>query len=192
MRKLSGRRVAILVCDGFEQVELTEPRTAIEDEGAICDVVSPSRGRVKAWKFTDWGRSMRVDVPIEHADARRYDALLLPGGVINPDKLRLHPEAIAFVRAFIEADKPIAAICHGPWTLIDAGYVRGKTVTSWPSLRTDLTNAGAIWIDEEVVRDGKLVTSRKPADIPAFNRKVIEMFAEAPSAKARAQLEARA
>lgn len=180
MRKLSGKRVAILVCDGFEQSELTEPRTALEDEDAVCDIVSPSHGRVKGWKHTDWGKAMKVDVPLEEAIPSRYDALLLPGGMMNPDKLRLMPEAIAFVKGFIHADKPIAAICHGPWTLIDAGYVKGKTMTSWPSLRTDLINAGANWVDEEVVRDGKLVTSRKPADIPAFNRKTIELFAEAP------------
>jgi protease I len=178
MGKLEGKRVAILVCDGFEQSELTEPRTALEDEGAACDIVSPAGKRVKGWKHGDWGKAMKVDVPLAAAAPGRYDALLLPGGVMNPDKLRLIPEAIAFIRAFILAGKPIAAICHGPWTLIDAGYVKGKTMTSWPSLRTDLVNAGANWVDKEVVCDGKLVTSRKPADLPAFNRKVIETFAE--------------
>ncbi len=180
MKKLSGKRVAILVCDGFEQVELTEPRLALEDEGAETVVVSPSPGRVKAWKMTDWGKKIPVDVPLAQADASHYDALVLPGGVMNPDKLRLHPDAITFIRAFASAGKPIAAICHGPWTLIDAECVRGKMVTSWPSLRTDLLNAGASWVDEEVVRDGMLVTSRKPADLPAFNRRMIEMFAETP------------
>jgi protease I len=186
MRKLSGMRVAILVCDGFEQVELTEPRAALEDEGAATDVVSPSAGRVRAWKTADWGKRVRVDVPLPRADARAYDALILPGGVINPDKLRLYPEAIEFIRAFAVAGKPIAAICHGPWTLIDAGCIRGRTMTSWPSLRSDLTNAGAQWVDQEVVRDGSLVTSRKPADLPAFNRRVIEMLAEIPTARERA------
>jgi protease I len=186
MAKLSGKRVAILVCDGFEQVELTEPRLALEDEGAQTEVVSPSPGRVvRAWKTTDWGKRIRVDVPLARADVNRYDALLLPGGVINPDRLRLHPEAIEFIRAFAIAGLPIAAICHGPWTLIDADCVRGKTMTSWPSLKTDLRNAGARWVDEEVVRDGLLLTSRKPADIPAFNRRLVEMFAEVPAARER-------
>jgi protease I len=178
MKKLSGMRVAILVCEGFEQVELTDPQLALEDEGAHTFVVSPLHDRVRAWKAHDWGKRIRVDVDLHYADPSAYDALLLPGGVMNPDRLRLHPEAIDFIRAFAEAKKPIAAICHGPWTLIDAGCVRGKTMTSWPSLRADLTNAGASWVDEEVVRDGMLVTSRKPADIPAFNRRMIEMFAE--------------
>jgi protease I len=178
MRKLIGKRVAILVCDGFEQVELIDPRTALEDEGAIADVVSPETGRVRAWKLTNWGRTLRVDVPLREADPKRYDALLLPGGVLNPDRLRLSPEAIAFVRAFGDAAKPIAAMCHGPWTLIDAGLVRGKRMTSWPSLQTDLRNAGAHWAEEDVVRDGMLVTSRGPADLPVFLRGMIELFAE--------------
>jgi protease I len=193
MGKLSGKRVAILVCDGFEQVELIEPRLALEDEGAETDVVSPSPGRVRAWKAADWGKKFRVDVALAQADATRYDALLLPGGVINPDKLRLQPQAIEFIRAFAVAGKPIAAICHGPWTLIDADCVRGKTLTSWPSLQTDLRNAGALWVDQEVVRDGLLVTSRKPADIPAFNRRMIDMFAEvaaAPEPRIEAQPQA--
>jgi protease I len=179
MTKLRGKRVAILVCDGFEQVELIEPRHALEDEGAETYVVAPVAGRVRAWKTIDWGKKVRVDVPLDRAVAREFDALLLPGGVINPDRLRLHPPAIDFIRNFAEAGKPIAAICHGPWTLIDAGFVRGKTMTSWPSLRADLANAGANWVDEEVVRDGMLVTSRRPADIPAFNRKMVDLFAEA-------------
>ncbi|HZU82632.1 MAG TPA: type 1 glutamine amidotransferase domain-containing protein [Polyangiaceae bacterium] len=187
MRKLNGKRVAALVCEGFEQVELMDPRTALEDEGARVDVVSPAPRRVRAWKFTDWGKAVRVDVRLEHADARSYDALLLPGGVINPDKLRLHHEAIRFIRKFVEADKPIAAICHGPWTLINADHVRGKTMTSWPSLEVDLRNAGANWVDRQVVRDGKLVTSRKPDDIPAFNAEMIELFAEQAPVSARAQ-----
>jgi deglycase len=178
MRKLSGKRIAILVADGFEQVELTDPRVALEDDGAETQVVSPAGKLVKGWKSTDWGRSVKVDVALDDADAGRYDALLLPGGVMNPDKLRLAPKAIAFIRAFGAAGKPIAAICHGPWTLIDAGLVHGKRMTSWPSLRTDLRNAGATWVDEEVVVDGQLVTSRKPGDIPAFSREMTKLFAQ--------------
>jgi protease I len=181
MRKLSGKRVAILVADGFEQVELTDPRTALEDEGALTDIVSPSPGHVKAWKHTDWGRKMKVDVPVTEADPNLYDALLLPGGVMSPDKLRLSGEAIRFVRAFADAGKPIAAICHGPWMLINAGVVPGKRMTSWPSLELDLRNAGADWEDSPVVRDGLLVTSRKPDDLPVFNRAIVEAFAERPT-----------
>jgi protease I len=178
MRKLSGKRVAILVADGFEQVELTGPRVALEDEGAETQIVSPAKKLVKAWKTTDWGRSLSVDVALEQADVGHYDALLLPGGVMNPDKLRLEPKAIALIRAFGAAGKPIAAICHGPWTLIDAGLVHGKRMTSWPSLKHDLRNAGATWVDEEVVVDGQLVTSRNPGDIPAFSREMITLFSE--------------
>jgi protease I len=178
MRKLSGKRVAILVADGFEQVELTQPRVALEDDGAETLVVSAAGKRVKAWKSTDWGTTVKVDVALEDADPTRYDALLLPGGVMNPDKLRLDPRAIAFIRAFGAAGKPIAAICHGPWTLIDAGLVHGKRMTSWPTLRTDLRNAGATWVDEEVVVDGQLVTSRKPDDIPAFSREMVKLFSQ--------------
>lgn len=178
MRKLIGKRVAILVSDGFEQAELTDPRVALEDEGAVTEIVSPVESAVvNAWKHRDWGRAFKVDVPLKRVHADRYEALLLPGGVMNPDRLRLEPEAIALVRKFGDADKPIAAICHGPWTLIDAGLVVAKMMTSWPSLRTDLRNAGANWVDEEVVVDGKLVTSRKPADIPAFCREMIKVFA---------------
>jgi protease I len=177
MRKLNGKRVAILVCDGFEQSELTVPRVALEDDGALTEIVSPSGVRVKGWKHADWGATFKVDVPLEEADAGRYDALLLPGGAMNPDKLRLYPRAIAFVRAFADAGKPIAAICHAPWTLIEAGVARGRRLTSWPSLRTDLRNAGASWVDEEVVVDGKLVTARRPSDLPAFSRKMVETFA---------------
>jgi protease I len=178
MRKLIGKRAVILVCSGFEQVQLTEPRMALEDEGVITDVVSPEPRRVRSWKHTDWARTFRVDVGLADADPSRYDLLLLPGGVVNSDRLRLHPMAIAFIGAFAAADKPLAAIGHGPWPLIDAGCVAGKVLTSWPSLQADLRNAGAFWVDEEVVRDGKLVTSRKPADIPSFSRKVIDLIAE--------------
>jgi protease I len=178
MKKLEGKRVAILVAQGFEQVELTEPRTALDAEGAETAIVSPVKGRVRGWKETNWGDEFPVDVPLETANARNYDALLLPGGVMNPDKLRLEPKAIEFIRAFAEAGKPIAAICHGPWTLIDAGVARGRRMTSYPSIRVDLQNAGAEWVDAEVLVDNGIVTSRKPADIPAFNRKMIEEFAE--------------
>ena len=188
MRKLNGRRVAILVCDGFEQVELTEPRCALEDEGAETDVVSPLSGRVRSWKSNHWGKRFKVDVPLDRADESAYDGLVLPGGVMNPDKLRLFPAAVDFVRSFAVAGKPIAAICHGPWMLIDAGLVRGKTVTSWPTLRTDLVNAGANWVDQEVVRDGMLVTSRNRDDIPAFARRSIDVFAEAAFARESATL----
>jgi protease I len=185
MRKLIGKRIAILVCDGFEQVELTSPRTALEDEGAETDVISAAGKTVKGWKVDDWGRPVRVDVSLDAADVGRYDALLLPGGVINPDKLRMLPRAIALIRAFANSGKPIAAICHGPWTLIDAGLVHGRRMTSWPSLRTDLRNAGATWVDEDVVVDGQLVTARKPSDLPAFNREMVNLFA-AQATRARA------
>jgi protease I len=172
--KLEGKRIAIVATDGFEQVELTEPMKALESEGAECDVISPKEGKIKGWKHVAWGDEITVDVAIEDADASSYDALVLPGGVMNPDKLRVIPEVISFIRAFFDAGKPVGAICHGPWTLIDAGCVEDKTMTSWPSLRADLVNAGANWVDQEVVVDEGLVTSRKPDDLPAFNRKLIE------------------
>lgn len=176
--ELRGKRVAILVENGFEQVELTEPRKALDEAGAETDLISPVEKKVKGWDHTKWGRSLKVDLQLAEAHADQYDALLLPGGVMNPDKLRLHPDAIEFIKSFVDAGKPIAAICHGPWTLIDAGAVRGRKMTSWPSLQTDLRNAGANWVDEEVVVDNGIVTSRKPDDIPAFNRKMIEEFRE--------------
>lgn len=175
---LSGKKVAVLVENGFEQVEMTEPREALEDAGAGTDLISPEQGKVKGWQHDKWGDSFDVDVPMDQADPDDYDALLLPGGVMSPDKLRMNEKAVQFVRAFVEAGKPIAAICHGPWTLINAGGVSGRTMTSWPSLQADLQNAGANWVDREVVTDQGLVTSRKPADIPAFNRKMVEEFAE--------------
>jgi protease I len=174
---LKGKKVAILAADGFEQVELTEPKEAFEKAGARTAIVSPAKGKVKGWKMTDWGKELPVDVPLESARPDDYDALLLPGGVMNPDKLRMDPQAVRFVRAFFDAGKPVAAICHGPWTLIEAGVLKGRTVTSWPSLQTDLRNAGARWVDREVVSDGNLVTSRKPDDLPAFNRTAVELFA---------------
>jgi protease I len=176
--QLNGKRVAILVTDGFEQVEMTEPRKALEDAGARTDLVSPARGKVKGWQHTKWGDEFPVDVPLDAARPDDYDALVLPGGVMNPDKLRMNDAAVRFVRAFFEEGKPVAAICHGPWTLIEADVVRGRTMTSWPSLQTDLKNAGANWVDREVVTDNGLVTSRKPDDLPAFNRKMIEEFGE--------------
>ncbi len=177
--KLNGKKVAILVTNGFEQVEMTEPRKALQEAGAETVLVSPAEGgMVKAWQHTDWGDQFPVDVPLSNANAYNYDALLLPGGVMNPDKLRMNQQAVQFVKAFVDTNKPIAAICHGPWTLIEAGAVNGRTMTSYPSLQTDLKNAGAYWVDQEVVTDNGIVTSRKPDDIPAFNRKMIEEFAE--------------
>lgn len=178
MGALDGRSVAILVANGFEEVELTEPRSALQEAGARADIVSPEKGAVRAWRHGEWGDDFDVDVPLEQADSAGYDALLLPGGVMNPDKLRINETAVRFVRSFFDAAKPIAAICHGPWTLIEAGVVEGREVTSWPSLRTDLKNAGATWVDREVVVDRGLVTSRKPHDLPAFNEKMIKEFEE--------------
>lgn len=177
-QQLKGKRIAALVDNGFEQVELTEPRKALEVAGALVDVISPQRDSVKGWQHTDWGDAIPVDVALESARPEDYDGLLLPGGVMNPDRLRMNPKAVTFVRAFVDASKPIAAICHGPWTLIEAGGVKGRRMTSWPSLETDLKNSGADWVDQPVVVDNGLVTSRKPDDIPAFNAKAIEEFAE--------------
>jgi protease I len=176
---LNGLKVAILVTDGFEQVEMTEPRKALDDAGAETRLVSPKDGQVKAWKFTEWGDTFPVDMPLDSARSEDFGALLLPGGVINPDKLRMLPEAVAFAKAFFDAGKPVASICHGPWTVIEAGAARGRRLTSWPSLKTDLQNAGAEWVDQEVVIDQNLVTSRKPDDLPAFNPEVIKLFASA-------------
>jgi len=176
--ELSNKRVAALVDHGFEQSELLEPKKALEAAGATVHVVSPQQGKVKGWQHTDWGEEVAVDVALDSADAAQYDALLLPGGVMNPDKLRGNPRAVAFVKTFVDRGLPIAAICHGPWTLIEAGGVKGRKVTSWPTLQTDLKNAGAIWVDQEVVTDNGLVTSRKPDDIPAFNKKMIEEIGE--------------
>src|SRR5512140_3597675 len=175
--RLSGRRIAVLVDDGFEQVELTEPVKALEDEGAETFIVSPAGRKVKAWSFKDWGDRFTIDIPLDGADASMFNALLLPGGVMNPDKLRRNPAAINFIRDFFFAGKPVAAICHGPWPLIDAGVVEGRELTSYESLKHDLRNAGAHWVNKSVVVDGGLVTSRTPADIPAFNKKMIEEFA---------------
>jgi protease I len=177
-KSLQGKRVALLVDKGFEQIELTEPRKALLEAGAEADVVSPVKDKVKGWNFTDWGDEVPVDTPLDQADPDDYDALVLPGGVMNPDKLRMNPRAIEFVKAFFQAGKPVAAICHAPWTLIDAGVVSGRKLTSYPSLATDLKNAGAEWVDQEVVVDRGLVTSRNPNDLPAFTSKMVEEFAE--------------
>jgi protease I len=176
--ELNGKKVAILVEKGFEQVELTEPKKALEQAGAQTHIISPQQETVKGWNHTDWGDDFPVDVSLDQANADDYDALVLPGGVMNPDHLRRNQKAQQFVRAFFEAGKPVAAICHAPWMLIDAGVVNGRTLTSYPSLQLDLKNAGANWVDQEVVVDNGLVTSRNPDDIPAFNRKMIEEISE--------------
>ena len=176
--RLVGRSVAVLATDGFEYSELTEPKRLLEEAGAEVTVIAPGDARqIKGWKGGDWAGSVPVDMKLEEADASDFDALVLPGGVINPDKLRTQPAAVKLVQAFAEAGKTVAAICHGPWTLINAGQVDGRKVTSWPSLRQDLENAGAKWEDREVVRDGNLITSRKPDDIPAFANAVIDALA---------------
>lgn len=176
--KLDGVRVAILATDGFEQSELLEPRDALQQAGATTEVVAPKGGKIRGWNHTEWGQEVGVDRELQQADPEQYDALVLPGGVMNPDKLRAIPAAVSFARSFFDAGKPVAAICHGPWTVVEAGAAKGHRMTSWPSLKTDLRNAGAEWVDAEVVVDGKLVTSRKPDDIPAFNRAAIELFAQ--------------
>lgn len=178
-KKIKGLKVAILVADGFEQVEMTEPRKALDQAGAQTVLISPSKGKVKGWKLKEWGDEFPVDKELNQANPDDYDALLLPGGVMNPDTLRLNATAINFIKHFVKADKPIAAICHGPWTLINAEAVKGKTITSWPSIKIDLMNAGAHWVDQQVAKDDHLVTSRKPDDIPAFNTAMIELFSQA-------------
>ena len=179
--RLQGMKVALLVDNGFEQVELVQPRLALDTSGADTDIVSPQHDRVRGGDHTKWGDEFDVDTPLSDAKPDEYDALVLPGGVMNPDKLRMKPEAVAFVKAFFDAGKPAAAICHGPWTIINAGAARGRTLTSWPSLQADLCNAGAEWRDQEVVVDRNLVSSRNPNDIPAFNREMIALFARSHS-----------
>jgi len=177
--QLEGRTVAIVVAnEGIEQVELTEPRKALEDAGATVHLLAPEAGEVQAFDHLDKADAFPVDRTVGDADPGDYDALMLPGGVANPDNLRTHPEAVRFVRAFFDAGKPVAAICHAPWTLVEADVVRGRTLTSWPSLQTDIRNAGGTWVDEEVVVDQGLVTSRKPDDLEAFNAKMLEEVAE--------------
>ncbi len=171
---LKGKRVAILVAEGFEQVEMTDPREALEQAGADTAIVAPDDGQVQGWHHFDKGDHFKVDVTVDRATADDFDALLLPGGVANPDQLRGNEKAVAFVRQFADSGKPIGVICHGPWTLIEAGVVKDRILTSWPSLKTDLQNAGARWVDEEVVVDQGLVSSRKPDDLPVFCRMLIE------------------
>lgn len=176
---LKGKTIAILATDGFEEVEVAEPKKALQHAGAKVHVVAPHAGEIKGWKLTDWGRSATVDKELNEVSFDDYDALMLPGGWMNPDTLRTDIRAVQFVKKFFDAGKPVAAICHAPWTMIEADVVRGRTLTSWPSLQTDLRNAGANWVDEEVVVDGNLTTSRKPEDLPAFNKMMIEQFAGA-------------
>jgi len=177
-KDLSDKRVAILVASGFEQIEMTSPREALEGAGAETDLISIEDDEVKGWEHIEWGDTFEVDVRIDDADPDDYDALLLPGGVMNPDKLRRNETVQRFVRAFFDEGKPVASICHGPWTLIDAGVAKGRRMTSYPSIQMDLKNAGVQWSDEEVVVDQGLVTSRRPDDLPAFNDKMIEQIAE--------------
>ena len=177
--QLEGLRVAILATDGFEQVELTEPRKALDEAGATTHVIAPKSGSIKAWDETDWGITVDVDATLDEATPQDYDALLLPGGVLNPDNLRVDEKAVSFARTFFDAEKPVASICHGPQTLIEADVVRGRRMTSYASVQTDLKNAGADWVDEEVVVDGNLITSRSPEDLPAFNQAIIREFANA-------------
>jgi protease I len=177
-KNLKNKRIAILATEGFEYVELTEPKKALEAAGAKTEVISPKDGKIKGWNHTDWGDSVKVDVSLKSANPDNYDALVLPGGVMNPDHLRQDQTAVQFVKSFFDAHKPVAAICHGPWMLVEAGVVEGRRLTSWPSLKTDIENAGGEWVDEEVVTDQGLVTSRKPDDIPAFNKKLMEEITE--------------
>jgi protease I len=170
---MAAKRVAILATDGFEQSELIKPRQALKDAGFDVDVISLETGEIRGWDKKDWGDSVAVDLKLSAASPDDYDALVLPGGVINPDKLRTEPEAVAFVKSFDAASKTLAAICHGPWLLVESGAAKGRELTSWPSLRTDLTNAGATWKDAEVLVDGHIITSRNPGDIPAFSEAVI-------------------
>ncbi len=176
---LKGKHVAIVATDGFEQSELTKPLDALREAGAEVDVISLRDGPIQGMQHHEKGDKVAVDRTLGTVDPAAYDALILPGGVANPDALRIEEKALSFIKHFVETDKPIGAICHGPWTLIESGAVKGKRVTSWPSLKTDLRNAGANWVDETVVRDGHLVTSRKPDDLTAFCREVIAMIGEA-------------
>lgn len=183
---LKGKKIAILVADGFEQVELTGPKEALEAAGAETEIVSPAEGEVQGWNHDEKGDRFPVDMPLNLARSDDYDALLLPGGVRNPDQLRMMTRAVEFVDGFFATGKPVAAICHAPWLLIETEVIKGRNITSWPSLKTDLINAGAHWVDRAVVVDNGLITSRKPQDIPAFNNKMIEEFAEGRHARQRA------
>jgi protease I len=177
-QELLHKHIAILAADGFEQAELEEPKQALEEAGATVSIVSPCEETIQGMHHADKGDKFDVDLPLKNAKPEDFDALMIPGGLMNPDTLRSTPEALRFTSAFFAAGKPVAAICHGPWVLIDAGLVKGRKLTSWPAIQTDVKNAGGQWVNEEVVVDNGLVTSRKPDDIPAFNRKMIEEFAE--------------
>jgi protease I len=178
MATLSGKKIAIITEDGFEEVELTSPKQALEQAGATVHVISPENGKVKAWDHDHWSIEVPVDVTLQNANPEEYDALMIPGGVMNPDKMRMNPGCVEFAQHFIDSGKPIAAICHGPQLLIETGALNGRTMTSYPSLKTDLENAGVKWEDKEVITDNGLVTSRSPKDLAAFNRKMIEEFGE--------------
>jgi protease I len=186
-RKLEGKKVAILAADMFERVELEEPRKALEEAGATTEVISIKDGKIKGFDHFEPANEIKVDKTVEEASPDEYDALLIPGGVGNPDQLRGDENVVSFVRDFFEAGKPVAAICHGPWVLVEAGVVKGRKLTSWPTLQTDIRNAGGTWVDEQVVVDEGMVTSRKPDDIPAFNEKMIEEFCEGQHAGQREQ-----
>ncbi|MDQ0367348.1 type 1 glutamine amidotransferase domain-containing protein [Catenuloplanes indicus] len=183
---LEGKRIAFLATDGVEEVEYTRPRQAVIDAGGTVELVSIKSGEIQAMEHMDKSKTYPVDKVVGDASEQEYDALVLPGGVANPDFLRADPDAVRFVRSFFDAHKPVAAICHGPWTLVEAGVVDGRTLTSWPSLRTDLANAGATWVDEEVYVDNGLVTSRNPDDLPAFCEKMVETIAEGPHVRQHA------
>jgi protease I len=180
MGKIQNKKVAVLATHGFEQSELEKPVEALKEAGATVEIISLKSGKIKGWSGKDWGEEISVDKTVDSVQAADYDALVLPGGVMNPDALRMNKDAVAFVKDFMDAGKPVAAICHAPWTLVEAEVLEGRTLTSWPSLRMDIENAGGTWVDEEVVVDNGLVTSRKPADLPAFCRKMIEEIAEGP------------
>jgi protease I len=175
--ELNGKRIAFLATDGVEQVELTEPWDAMREAGATCELVSLKSGTIQGFDHHDKGGTFPVDRVVSETDPSAFDALILPGGVVNPDRMRMDREAVAFVRSFLDEGRPVAAICHAPWMLVEADVVRGRTLTSWPSLRTDVRNSGGTWVDEQVVTDGTLVTSRKPADLPAFCKTAVELIA---------------
>ncbi len=176
MKEMKDFKIAVLATDGFEYSELTKPVDALKKEKSTVHIISIKTGSIKGWEHSNWGDTVNVDLELEKANPSDYDALILPGGVMNPDKLRMNEKAISFIKHFVDDNKPIAAICHGPWTLINAGGVKGKKMTSWPSIKIDLENAGAHWVDQEVVRDGNLITSRKPDDIPAFNAEIKKLL----------------